>query len=245
MKTFLTGLLGLVIFVARQESFAEKAAASSHSVVTNRAASAHSQEVGIHPAGSSPAARPAKYVSEVVPVKYERVQAIADALNSLGTDPRAWVVSRLVCKSKMTVLSNAWEHLSQTFKEKTARGKGPQNVVNLGQDKIIADERSNALLLYGSEKDVAILKQAIAQLDVVRSQILIEAVLLEVSLDDPGSPRPRKSRAAVKSAQPLIINESNVVSSVAFAPLATTNSSNVSAGKSIASMTSKATLTLS
>ncbi|HZR20338.1 MAG TPA: secretin N-terminal domain-containing protein [Verrucomicrobiae bacterium] len=53
----------------------------------------------------------------------------------------------------------------------------------LGQTKIIADERTNALLIYASRDDMKIIKDIVAKLDVVLAQVLIEAVIIEVSLN--------------------------------------------------------------
>jgi general secretion pathway protein D len=53
----------------------------------------------------------------------------------------------------------------------------------LGQTKIIADERTNALLIYASHDDMKIIKDIVSKLDVVLAQVLIEAVIIEVSLN--------------------------------------------------------------
>ena len=53
----------------------------------------------------------------------------------------------------------------------------------LGQTKIIADERTNSLLIYASREDMKIIKDIIAKLDVVLAQVLIEAVVIEYTLD--------------------------------------------------------------
>ena len=57
-------------------------------------------------------------------------------------------------------------------------------IVVLGQTKMIADERTNSLLIYASREDMKVIKDIIAKLDVVLAQVLIEAVILEVSLGD-------------------------------------------------------------
>jgi general secretion pathway protein D len=54
----------------------------------------------------------------------------------------------------------------------------------LGQTKIIADERTNSLLIYASREDMKTIKEIIAKLDVVLAQVLIEAVVVEVSLNN-------------------------------------------------------------
>jgi general secretion pathway protein D len=54
----------------------------------------------------------------------------------------------------------------------------------LGQTKIIADERTNSLLIFASRADMEMIKNIIAKLDVVLAQVLIEAVIIQISLDD-------------------------------------------------------------
>src|SRR5207248_6065684 len=52
----------------------------------------------------------------------------------------------------------------------------------IGETKIIADERTNSLLIFASKSDMAIIKKIISQLDVVLAQVLIETVIIEVTL---------------------------------------------------------------
>jgi general secretion pathway protein D len=54
----------------------------------------------------------------------------------------------------------------------------------LGQTKIIADERTNSLLIFASEADLKMIKDIVSKLDVVLAQVLIESVIMEVSLDN-------------------------------------------------------------
>lgn len=54
----------------------------------------------------------------------------------------------------------------------------------LGQTKIIADERTNSLLIFASREDMKMIKDIISKLDVVLAQVLIETVIVQVSLDD-------------------------------------------------------------
>lgn len=54
----------------------------------------------------------------------------------------------------------------------------------LGQTKIIADERMNALLVFASHEDMEMIKKVVKQLDVVLAQVLIEAIIMEVTLDN-------------------------------------------------------------
>lgn len=48
--------------------------------------------------------------------------------------------------------------------------------------RILSDQRSNALLLMGRRSDIAALEEVVAQLDIMLGQVLIEAVIIEISL---------------------------------------------------------------
>jgi len=61
---------------------------------------------------------------------------------------------------------------------------GKQDAIQVfGQAKIIADQRSNALLVFATKSDMVNIKHVIDQLDVLLAQVLIEAVILDVSLN--------------------------------------------------------------
>lgn len=125
-------------------------------------------------------------VQEIVEVKYARATDIAGLFNSFGTSPPP--LTRYSGAAR-EVISNAWTRLSDRFKETNSRrdNSSAQAIVS-GEDRIIADERSNSLLLSGATEDVTILKEAISTLDVVAPQVLVEGVVLEVTLPDaPGA----------------------------------------------------------
>ena len=54
----------------------------------------------------------------------------------------------------------------------------------IGPNKIIADERTNSLLVFATRQDMETIKDIISKLDVVLAQVLIEAIILDVSLGD-------------------------------------------------------------
>ncbi len=62
-------------------------------------------------------------------------------------------------------------------------GAGGVSLFN-GQTKIIADERSNSLLVFANEDDMKMISNVIDELDVILPQVLIEAIILEVNLSD-------------------------------------------------------------
>ena len=61
---------------------------------------------------------------------------------------------------------------------------GSGDIQILGQTKMIADERTNSLLIYAGKEDMKTIKEIIAKLDVVLAQVLIEAAIIEVTLTD-------------------------------------------------------------
>jgi general secretion pathway protein D len=60
---------------------------------------------------------------------------------------------------------------------------GQQGQIQIfGQTKIIADQRSNSLLIFATRQDMDAITNVIAKLDVLLSQVLIESVIIDVNL---------------------------------------------------------------
>jgi general secretion pathway protein D len=71
----------------------------------------------------------------------------------------------------------------QSIMQNASKGGGQQEQIQVfGQTKIIADQRSNSLLVFATQQDMERIKHVISQLDVLLSQVLIEAVIMDVSL---------------------------------------------------------------
>jgi general secretion pathway protein D len=63
-------------------------------------------------------------------------------------------------------------------------GGGQQDQIQVfGQTKIIADQRSNSLLVFATRQDMEMIKHIISELDALLPQVLIEAVIVDVSLN--------------------------------------------------------------
>ena len=77
---------------------------------------------------------------------------------------------------------NAFQRNLQNIVSRISAGGGEFQVI--GNAKIIADERTNSLLVFANDQDMTMIKTIIAQLDVVLAQVLIEAIIMEVSLDN-------------------------------------------------------------
>jgi general secretion pathway protein D len=73
------------------------------------------------------------------------------------------------------------QRLQQIISRAATGGQGEIQV--LGQTKIIADERSNSLLVFASRQDLNTIKDIVSKLDVLLSQVLIESVIMDVSLN--------------------------------------------------------------
>ena len=66
-----------------------------------------------------------------------------------------------------------------------ANGGRPGDIeIFTGATKIVADERSHSLLVLAGHQDMEMIKSIVKKLDVVLQQVLIEAIIMEVNLDD-------------------------------------------------------------
>jgi general secretion pathway protein D len=72
----------------------------------------------------------------------------------------------------------------QAIISRASSSEGQQAPIQIfGQTKIIADERSNSLLVFATRQDMEMIKSVVAKLDVLLSQVLIESVIIDVELD--------------------------------------------------------------
>lgn len=69
-------------------------------------------------------------------------------------------------------------------KPKAVESKSKVGELSKDNIKILADERTNALIIMASKGDLATLTEIIDDMDIMLSQVLVEAVVLEVNLDD-------------------------------------------------------------
>lgn len=72
--------------------------------------------------------------------------------------------------------------LQRIIARASGTGGGQDQIQVFGQTKIIADTRSNSLLIFATRQDMDAITNIIAKLDVLLSQVLIESVIMEVSL---------------------------------------------------------------
>jgi Mg-chelatase subunit ChlD/uncharacterized protein involved in exopolysaccharide biosynthesis len=138
------------------------------------------------------ASAPSELVSEVIPFKYAKASEIASALNSLssaggggaavggGTGTRSTggfgrTGTGANYGSPSTPQANVKPAAGDSFTNRLRgiinRAANAGEIVAFGQTKMIADERSNSLLLYASRDEMKIIKEVIAKLDVEPGQV--------------------------------------------------------------------------
>ena len=77
-----------------------------------------------------------------------------------------------------TAAANSFQRNLQSIVAKAAGGDSQI----LGDAKIIPDERANSLVVYADKRDMEVLTNIVGKLDVALAQVLIEAVVMEVSI---------------------------------------------------------------
>jgi len=182
---------------------------------------------------------PAEYISEVIPIRYAKVDEIASALNSLGgggggstvsigSAPSGGTISGLGNRSSSGIGGmnsgvggiggggyqsgglggsafgsrpggtgvsnpNGTPTTGTSFQDRLKNiinragsaggGGGQQDQIQLfGQTKIIPNESSSTLLIYATRQDMAMIKEIIAKLDVPLAQVLVEAIIMDVTI---------------------------------------------------------------
>ncbi len=85
-------------------------------------------------------------------------------------------------QSRVGTQSGAGGTFTDRLQNIIRRASTSGDIVVLGETKIIADERTNALLIFASRQDMKMIKDVVEKLDVVLAQVLIEAVIIEVGL---------------------------------------------------------------
>lgn len=91
--------------------------------------------------------------------------------------------SRLGTNRTNSRLQNSSRNLGES--RNTNASRGTTGVVNLSENlSITADPATNSLIIIGSKADYQKLLELLKELDVKRRQVLVEAMLLEVAVDD-------------------------------------------------------------
>ena len=136
---------------------------------------------------------------EVVNLEYADAEELASTLNSLIGASSSSTASRTSSSSSSSSSSsrnstsrNTSSSSRNSSSSSSARmtpnaspvdGVSFQNLTELSENtKILADTRSNSILLTGRKSDITAIKQVIASLDVMLEQVMIEADIFEIGL---------------------------------------------------------------
>lgn len=155
---------------------------------------------------------PSEFISEVIPIKYAKAEEIASALSSVGGGSGGTVGSRPAGgtgttsgfnrpgtvggtgynqpgmlpgqTTSPTPTPSRGNTFSQNLENIIRRAGSSGDLQILGTTKIIADIRSNSLLVFATREDMKVIKDIIAKLDVVLAQVLVETIIVDVGLSD-------------------------------------------------------------
>jgi general secretion pathway protein D len=75
------------------------------------------------------------------------------------------------------------QRLQSIIQRASAPGGQQEPIQVFGQAKIIADQRSNSLLVFATAADIEKIKAVVTKLDVLLAQVLIESVVMDVGLN--------------------------------------------------------------
>ena len=75
------------------------------------------------------------------------------------------------------------QRLQSIIQRASSPGGQQEPIQVFGQTKIIADQRSNSLLVFATQADMDRIKAVVAKLDVLLAQVLIESVVMDVGLN--------------------------------------------------------------
>ena len=148
-------------------------------------------------------------ISEVIPIKYAKAEEISSALSSVGGGGGGTVGTRTSSSGSGSTTGTGFnrgtgqpgfnqpgaipgqqptpsaggtfgDRLNNIIRKAASSG----DLTILGSTKIIADIRSNSLLVFASRQDMEMIKDIIAKLDVVLAQVLIETIIMDVIIKD-------------------------------------------------------------
>jgi len=157
---------------------------------------------------------PSEFISEVIPIKFAKAEEIASALSSIGGGGGGTTVGsqpsgrtgaatsgfnrqqggmgynqpgmnpNLPGATTARPTPTAGSTFSQNLQNIIRKAASSGDLQILGTTKIIADVRSNSLLIFASREDMKEIKDIISKLDVVLAQVLIETLIMDVTIGD-------------------------------------------------------------
>jgi general secretion pathway protein D len=98
----------------------------------------------------------------------------------------------------------------QSIIQRASSGGQQEPIQVFGQTKIIADQRSNSLLIFATAADMERIKAVVAKLDVLLAQVLIESVIMDVGVTHSWS----LGVSAAQNPKTFQGNSSNIVNNI-------------------------------
>jgi general secretion pathway protein D len=130
----------------------------------------------------------AAFVVETVNLEYANAKEISGILNEFIGAAKVSEKEKTTGGTGAAEGSKTVDEIIQRAAPSVASEISPDTKTAIGRlsadTKIISDERSNSLLLMGRKSDIVAIKQVISHLDVMLEQVMIEAVILSVGLND-------------------------------------------------------------
>jgi general secretion pathway protein D len=125
---------------------------------------------------------------EIFRLEYAQAKDVATMLNDLignvrQDDGQAPPSSTAEAAPRSETLAEAAARRLQAAQPAEA-GMSKVGELNKENIKILADERTNALIIMASKSDLATLRAIVKDMDIMLSQVLIETVIVEVNLSD-------------------------------------------------------------
>jgi general secretion pathway protein D len=106
-------------------------------------------------------------------------------LNQPGGGGRGYGAQATTTANGTPTGGTTFQQRLQSIVNRAAGGAGQQDQIQVfGQAKIIADQRANSLLVFATRQDMEAIKSVVAKLDVLLSQVLVEAIIMDVDLNN-------------------------------------------------------------
>ncbi len=134
-------------------------------------------------------------IVQVVALEYADAETISSLLNDFigaakaesATAPKAGEGAAEATDTRARALEDfVRARAAAADRVRQAAGEGAASKIGQlsANTKILADKRTNTLLLMGTKSDIAALEDVIQKVDIMLAQVLIEAVILEVNLNN-------------------------------------------------------------
>ncbi len=125
---------------------------------------------------------------KVLKLEYAEADTVAKTLNTLigeGKDDRRQVSGEAQGDEEGGRTAALREYVKSLERQRTdGEGKSKIGELSAADIKILSDERTNSLLIMASRSDLLTLEEIVQKMDMMLPQVLIEAVIIQVDLND-------------------------------------------------------------